>query len=141
MTPHKQIPNDNDSLDIDGIQLSFSDIKQVVNRFYEQVAVDPLLKIPFASVHDWPHHIDRLTHFWWMRFGGEGYMEARYNPALKHFEANFNRELLTQWLSLFQKTLTESLPHPKAQLWLNLATKMGEALNAKNEHLKQLQKT
>lgn len=140
MNPEKQIPKDTDFQDIDGIHLTFLDIKTVVSRFYAQVAEDPLLKVPFSSVSDWPHHIDRLTHFWWMRFGGDQYMNATYHPALKHFEANFTRTLLTQWLTLFQKTLSEALSPEKATLWLNLATQMGEALNSKNEYLNQNQK-
>lgn len=137
MTTEISTPKDTDFQDIDGIHFTFLDIKTVVSRFYAQVAEDHLLKVPFASVNDWPHHIDRLTHFWWMRFGGDQYMEAIYHPALKHFEAGFNRQFLTQWLALFQKTLRENLTEEKANLWIDLATRMGEALNAKNEYLKQ----
>lgn len=117
--------------------LSFGEIHAVVDAFYRQVAVDPLLRVPFASVHDWPEHIERMTHFWWTRLGGSPYLETRYNPVAKHFEAGFNAQFLERWLGLFEETLKKTLSDDKAQLWHALATRMGAALSAKNEYLRQ----
>lgn len=124
------------NLDASGLAFTFHDIESVVSAFYARVAVDPVLKVPFSSVQDWPHHIERLTHFWWMRFGGERYMDATYNPPLKHLEAGFNRAFLTRWLDLFREVLLEKLTPEKAAAWNKTATAMGEALSMKNEILK-----
>jgi hemoglobin len=133
MNDHRSIPKDTDYVDFDGVKFHFHEVRAVVQNFYSTVAVDPLLKVPFASVHDWPHHIERLTHFWWVRLGGEPYLEGRYNPVEKHFLAGFNPTFLKQWLTLFEITLSKLLPPEKAALWLDLATNMGRALTHKNE--------
>lgn len=126
-------PKDTDFVDFDGLKFYFHEVRSVVQDFYTNVAEDSLLKVPFASVHDWPHHIERLTHFWWVRLGGEPFLEGRYNPVEKHFLAGFNSNFLKQWLSLFSITLGKLLPPEKAGLWLDLATNMGRALSHKNE--------
>lgn len=124
------------NLDLGGLGFTFVEIETVVLTFYSRVAVDSVLKVPFSSVNDWPHHIERLTHFWWMRLGGERYMDVTYNPPLKHLEAGFNRAFLTRWLDLFREVLLEKLPTEKAAAWNKTATMMGEALSMKNDALK-----
>lgn len=122
---------------VENIDFSHQDIFSVVDSFYRQVAQDQLLKEPFKSVQDWPEHIERLTHFWWIRFGGQPYMFSQYNPILKHFYAGFNRKLLEHWLKLFQKVLDEKLTQQQANLWKEISAVMGQGLNARNEMLKK----
>jgi hemoglobin len=129
-------PNPQDSVTVNGIHLTHQDIYNVVNDFYTRVPLDPLLKVPFGSVADWPEHIDRLTQFWWTRFGGRSYMFSEYNPALKHFFAGFNRELLTRWLAIFHDTLEKHLTTEQAALWKGVSERMGEGLAIKNDYLK-----
>lgn len=133
MTSNFKTPEGQESLRLNAVDFTFLDIKNVVENFYTQVAVDPVLKVPFSTVDDWPHHIDRLTHFWWTRFGGDAYMDATYNPPEKHFLAGFNQVLLSHWLELFHRTLKSTLNPAQAQLWGSVADRMGVALNAKNE--------
>lgn len=137
MSESLMYPKDEDQVELDVVTLTFAEISAVVDAFYKQVAVDPLLSQPFSSVEDWPHHIERLTHFWWRRFGGEAYMEAHYNPPLKHFQAGFNEVFLTQWLTLFEKTMRSILTPEKADEWIAIAKSMGIALTMKNEFLKK----
>jgi hemoglobin len=92
--------------------------------------------VPFKSVGDWPEHIQRLTHFWWVRFGGRPYLFNYYNPVAKHFFAGFNRELLTRWLFIFHETLQAHLTPKQATLWKVISERMGEALFIKNELFK-----
>ena len=133
--------NDNtksrDVISINGVDFTHEDIFKVVDTFYTRVQEDSLLKVPFQSVHDWPEHIQRLTHFWWIRLGGRSYMNVSYNPVLKHFEAGFNAEFLKRWLELFHQTLKENLREDQANLWILISEKMGQALTMKNEFYKQ----
>lgn len=122
---------------LNGVEFSHEDIFRVVDDFYTRVQNDPLLQVPFESVHDWPEHIERLTHFWWTRFGGEPYLSISYNPVAKHFQAGFNREFLTHWLFLFHDTLKTKLKSEQASLWTLISERMGEALFSKNEYLKR----
>lgn len=118
---------------VNGITFNHQDIEKVVDSFYFKVQHDAILKIPFQSVHDWPEHIQRLTHFWWIKFGGKPYMFSEYNPVLKHFFAGFNEELLTRWLSIFHATLAEHLTNAQCTLWTNISDQMGRGLLMKNE--------
>jgi hemoglobin len=131
-------PRPTDAVEINGIDFTFQDIHGVVDAFYRQVGVDPLLKIPFHTVDDWPHHIVKMTHFWWIRFGGKPYLPMTYNPALKHYLAGFNAEYLARWLGLFHATMDSRLSGPQAQLWGMMADRMGMALTAKNEMYKEM---
>jgi hemoglobin len=125
--------NEPSPLQVQGISYTWNDIYQVVNSFYHQVQKDPLLKIPFRTVEDWPHHIERLTHFWWLRFGGSPYLDVRYDPVGKHFETGFNEHFLERWLELFRETLQKELKPEQAAYWFEMTQSMGVALSRNNE--------
>lgn len=127
------MPNKNEILEIGSVKFSFDDIHQVIKKFYARVEVDPNLRAPFSVVDDWPHHIERLTHFWWIRFGGSPYMDVSYNPIQKHFETGFSEILLAHWLDLFKNVMIENLTPPQVQIWSDLAGRIGSALNYNNE--------
>lgn len=137
MSIEKGHPDGQASISVNSVQFRFDDIRKVVDTFYARVATDKILGPPFSSVHDWPHHIERLTHFWWIRFGGEPYLDVTYNPVEKHFTAGFNDEFLTRWLALFQGVLDETLEPPQAKFWSDVAHRMGFALTMKNELYKE----
>ncbi|UOF01350.1 group III truncated hemoglobin [Bdellovibrio reynosensis] len=130
-------PQDDEAIIVNGISFSHKDIFDVVDDFYTRIQNDPALKVPFQSVHDWPEHIERLTHFWWARFGGRIYLFNDYNPVAKHFYAGFNRELLTRWLEIFGETLATHLKPDQAKLWKMIAERMGESLSIRNDLLKE----
>jgi hemoglobin len=119
------------------VPFTHREIHQVVDTFYARVQSDPELKIPFQSVHDWPEHIERLTHFWWLLFGGKPYMWSQYNPVIKHFYAGFTRPLLGRWLELFHSVLQENLSEEQAKHWGDQAERMGQNLAMRNEMLEQ----
>jgi len=127
------IPNDNETISVNGVQFAHRDIYVVVDDFYTRIQLDPVLQIPFQSVGDWPEHIQKLTHFWWTRFGGKPYLFNHYDPVTKHFFAGFNRELLERWLSIFHDTLRSHLNPSQAELWKLISERMGDALSMKNE--------
>jgi hemoglobin len=126
-------PNVSDAVHPNGIEFSYRDINTVVDIFYRRIAEDPILKVPFQSVHDWPDHVDRLTNFWWMKFGGKPYLFAQYNPVGKHYFAGFNSELLKRWLGIFHEVLQSQLAPKQAELWTLISERMGHALSIKNE--------
>lgn len=130
-------PHPTESVTVGSVEFSFQDINTVIDLFYEKVQHDPLLSVPFRSVHDWPHHVVRLTHFWWTRFGGSAYLQASYNPVEKHFSAGFNDDFLAHWLRLFQETLEQNLKREQADLWTLISQRMGGALSIKNEMYKE----
>jgi len=129
--------NMSDEIRINGVRFTLGDLFNVVDDFYARVQVDPILKVPFHSVHDWPDHIQRITHFWWIRFGGKPYLFAEYNPVLKHFFAGFNTVFLTQWLKLFHETLREHLNEEQSNLWKVISERMGHSLSIKNDYFKE----
>jgi hemoglobin len=120
-------------LEVNGIVFAHEDFFRVVDDFYTRIQHDPVLQVPFRSVHDWPDHIKRLTHFWWVRFGGKPYLFNHYKPVAKHFFAGFNRDFLTRWLFIFHQTLDTHLKPDQAALWKAVSERMGEALTMKNE--------
>lgn len=128
-----------------GIQFSHDDIFNVVDDFYTRIQHDELLSVPFKSVHDWPEHIKRLTHFWWIRLGGKPYMFSDYNPIPKHFFAGFNAVFLERWLNLFHETHRQHLNDEQCALWKDLSEQMGQGLSLRNEmfrkHYEESQKT
>lgn len=126
-------PDKLEFVEVNSIRFTFQEMNNVVKAFYAKVAVDDHLHGPFSIVDDWPHHILRLTHFWWIRFGGRPYMDVQYDPIGKHLESGFNEGLLEIWLDLFKEVLFETLSRPQALLWSEFAEKIGVALNRNNE--------
>lgn len=129
----EKIPLKEEVVLVSEVAFSHDDIFRVVDAFYTRIQNDPILQIPFRSVHDWPEHVKRLTHFWWIRFGGAPYLFNFYNPVAKHYFAGFNRELLARWLDIFQSTLKSQLRQDQSDLWSLIAQRMGDALAIKNE--------
>jgi len=130
-------PEPSECIEPGGVKFKHADLLRVVKSFYTRVQADQDLKIPFASVEHWPEHIDRLTHFWWAKFGGRPYMETEYDPVGKHFRAGFNEFFLERWLNLFHHTLSECLTEPQALLWKTVSERMGQSLLIRNDYLKK----
>lgn len=131
-------PSATDQVRIFDVTFTYRDIERVVDAFYKKVETDPLLQVPFSSVESWPEHIEKLTHFWWLRSGGKPYMNYRYNPPLKHFERGFSRTFLARWLELFQQTMKEYLNEDQVLVWASMSERMGESLAVRNEILVQV---
>lgn len=128
-------PSQESRVELEGITFQFKDIFNVVEDFYGQVATHKSLKVPFSSVKDWPCHVEKLSHFWWCRFGGKAYMDVLYNPPLKHLEAGFNEIFLKEWLELFHSVLEAKLSAEQARVWKGLTSRMGQFLLARNNQL------
>lgn len=122
-----------DTVTLNKMIFTHQDLFKVVDRFYAQLQNDKDLSATFNSVHDGSEHVDRLTHFWWVRFGGRPYLFSEYTPVSENFLAGFNQDVLTKWLQYFHQALKENLTDPQAHVWSNIAIKMGQMLMAKNE--------
>lgn len=133
----ENIPGPQEFISLNKVNFTHQDIFSVVDDFYSRIQKDPILKVPFETVEDWPEHVKRLTHFWWIKFGGRPYMKAEYNPPQKHFLAGFNEQLLSRWLSIFHDTLQTHLTLEQSELWKQISNRMGDALTMKNEILKE----
>lgn len=129
----KSIPDSSAVVTLNGVSFSHGEIFRVVDEFYTRIQNDPVLKVPFQSVHDWPEHIERLTHFWWIRLGGKPYLFSHYSPVAKHFFAGFNEEFLARWLDIFRETLRANLDSAQSTLWGEIAGNIGNVLSIKNE--------
>ncbi len=129
----QDLPGENELISVSGVHFRHRDVFNVVDDFYTRIQLDPILKVPFESVGDWPEHIQRLTHFWWVRFGGRPYLFNHYNPVTKHFFAGFNRELLTRWLAIFHDTLQSNLKPDQIKIWKLISERLGDGLFMKNE--------
>lgn len=127
----------NESVALNGIEFYHRDIAAVVDTFYRRVEHDPVLKVPFDSVLDWPEHIERMTHFWWTKFGGFPYLDTYYDPVTKHYRAGFNTAFLARWLGLFHEVLRETLSSEQAELWEIISIRMGQGLTMKNDMYKR----
>lgn len=127
------IPAPDSLITVNGITFTHGDIYKVIHNFYTRIQQDSILSVSFRSVHDWPEHIQRLTQFWWIRFGGRPYMFSEYNPVVKHFYAGFNESLLQRWLGIFQQTLNDNLTPEQSHLWNMISQRIGQSLLIKNE--------
>ena len=122
---------------VNGVEIAHDDLLLVIEDFYARIQRDTVLQKPFESVEDWPEHIQKLTHFWWVRFGGEPYLFNHYDPVAKHFFAGFNRDLLKRWLITFHETLQTHLTAEQTAVWGLVSERMGEALSMKNDLFKR----
>lgn len=130
---NENIPSPDETVVVRGVSFTHEDLFRVVDDFYSRIQKDPVLQVPFRSVHDWPEHVQRLIHFWWSRFGGRVYLFNYYRPVEKHFFAGFDRSLLKRWLDIFHETLQSHLKPEQVETWRSISEKLGEALAMKND--------
>ena len=105
-----------------------SRIAVLVDRFYENVRVDPLLGPVFnAAVHDWDEHKRTLTSFWCsVALRVNSY---RGNPMAVHrMQPGIRTEHFERWLSLWKTTTREVLDESDAKLMLEHADRIGRSL-------------
>ena len=89
-----------------------SEIKILVDKFYQKVNQDSLLAPVFAHV-DWPHHLPIMYRFWSSMLLGEQSYQG--NPFQKHVPLPLKADHFDQWLKLFEATVDENFEGDKAQ--------------------------
>lgn len=101
---------------------------RVVDDFYGRVQHHPTLAEPFKRVQDWPEHIARLSHFWWITLGGERYRNDQYHVLAKHMPIGITDALVDDWLALFRATLEDHLAPEQAEFWYGYADQLGQSI-------------
>ncbi|SFC68445.1 hemoglobin [Parapedobacter composti] len=94
--------------------IELNDIKLLVDRFYEKVRGDELLKDIFNEVIQdrWPLHLDKMYRFWQTVLLDEiTYSGA---PFLPHAKLPVDKQHFDRWLLLFNETVDELFIGEKA---------------------------
>lgn len=111
------------------LSLEESDLRPLVERFYERVRADALLGPIFgAAVHDWDDHHRRLVDFW----SSVMFTSGRYkgNPVALHLihADSLTPERFARWLALWRETSDELLPAEAAAALQAKAARIAESL-------------
>ena len=109
------------------VELTTTQLAQLVDRFYDKVQVHPRLGPVFnAAVDDWPGHKQLLTSFWSsVALGTRSY---RGNPMAKHRGHPIDAGHFDQWLALWRETADELLAPEHAQQLHDYAERIGRSL-------------
>jgi hemoglobin len=114
-----------------------SDLKLIVENFYEKARIDELLGGVFvAAVEDdhWPAHFERVTDFWNSAlFDAQSY---RGSTFAQHANLPVEKKHFERWLSLFAQTVREHFAGPIAEDALHRATVMGTLFESKISYLR-----
>lgn len=97
-----------------------SDVKQLIDLFYEKVRADEVIGYIFNEVAqvDWTHHLPIMYAFWEFLLldNADAY---RGNPIQKHLDLHQKHRLKAEhfdrWLALFQASVDELFEGPSAE--------------------------
>ncbi len=104
-------------------------IRSVVVEFYRRARLDDQLGPVFeAHIHEWDEHLERMTDFWsaaLLRTGRYSGNPVERHRAVRELEAgHFDR-----WMTLFEATVRDLCPSPKAEAFFVRAQRMREGLS------------
>ena len=104
--------------------LDESRLAMLVDRFYDEVRVDPLLGPVFNPVvDDWDAHKVLMTSFWATVALRTGHY--RGNPLAKHQPLPIGVDHFQRWLALWRETALELLDADSAGLMTGYAERIG----------------
>ncbi|MBO6516667.1 MAG: group III truncated hemoglobin [Bacteroidia bacterium] len=116
-----------------------SEVKQMVDSFYEQVNLDPLLSPvfnDFANV-DWESHLPRMYSFWEsVLFAKQGF---KGRPFQKHIPLPIKAEHFDRWVTLFVNNIDHQFEGPVAEEAKLRARSIAHIFQTKLKHLNRLQ--
>ena len=84
-----------------------TDVRLLVDKFYEKVRQDDLLAPVFEPVigDEWEHHLGRMTDFWsTLLLYTKKFSDY---PLTKHLPLDLTKEHFDRWLLLFHSTVDE----------------------------------
>ncbi|PLW89878.1 group III truncated hemoglobin [Mucilaginibacter sp.] len=115
--------------------LSLTDIKLLVDTFYERIQKNELLGPIFNEriKDNWPEHLDKMYRFW-QTVLLEEYTYGR--PFPPHAQMPIDEQHFDQWLALFTKTVDELFTGDKAVEAKWRASKMATMFQSKLAYLK-----
>ena len=93
--------------------LNITDVKQLVDTFYEKVREDELLNPIFNNLiqEHWPEHLEKMYRFWQTILLEEHTYFG--NPFVPHAKLPVKKEHFDRWLQLFTVTQTINLMEKK----------------------------
>lgn len=109
-------------------------IRTVVDRFYDKLLVDPLIKHFFVDL-DLQHHLPRIAAFWEMiLLGNPGYTTNVTNVHLRLNEQKpMSKEHFDRWLEHFEATVNDLHEGPKAEEAISRARSIAIVMRIKIE--------
>jgi hemoglobin len=114
------------------IALSRCQIEKVVKHFYARVRTDDVLGPLFIGILSkdaaiWEAHEAKIANFWANAILHERSYDG--NPMLVHSGISaIEPSMFTNWLALFDETLSDHLPTDLALQWSTLAHRIGRGL-------------
>ena len=115
---------------------SLSDIKLLVDQFYEKVKTDPLLSPIFHAViqNKWPEHLEKMYRFWQtVLLEEQTYFGGPFPP---HARLPINQEHFDRWLELWSSVVDDNFSGEKAEETKWRAGKMATLFLSKIEYYK-----
>lgn len=115
---------------------SMTEVKQMVDSFYDKVNQDDLLGPifnDFANV-SWDKHLDIMYNFW----GSMVFKEAKYSgkPFDKHLPLPIESKHFDRWLSLFNENMDAQFEGANAELFKERAKSIGLIFDYKIKSLR-----
>ena len=116
--------------------ISITDIKLLVDTFYNKVREDELLADLFNNkIGDrWPEHLEKMYRFWQTVLLEEHTYHG--SPFLPHAKLPVNLEHFERWLTLFNKTVDDLFEGEKAERAKWQGQRMAEMFHSKIEYYK-----
>jgi len=116
---------------------TLDDIKQLVNRFYDQVRADVLLGPVFeARIRNrWPQHLEKMYTFWQTVLLDERTYDG--SPFPPHAQLPIGHQHFAQWMQLFTATIDEIFAGDKTEEAKWRAARMAEMFEMKLAHYQQ----
>lgn len=114
------------------IPITRPQIEEVVKHFYARVRMDPVLGPLFIGILStdpeiWHTHEAKIANFWANAILHERSYDG--NPMLVHSGISaIEPDMFTNWLALFDHTLSAKLPPDIALQWSTLAHRIGRGL-------------
>lgn len=111
------------------------DIELIVNRFYDKVKEDELLRPFFSDIIkiDWNKHIPIMCDFWENLLFYTGQYEG--NPMAKHHNihqvSRLKMEHFRRWQTLFTETVKENFEGANAKKIIEKASNIGTVMQMK----------
>lgn len=115
---------------------TLSDIKLLVDTFYDRVREDELIGPIFDRVVQdrWPGHLEKMYRFWQTVLLSEHTYQG--SPFPPHSKLPIEKEHFDRWLSLFSETLRELFSGEKADEALWRAEKMAQMFQFKIDYFR-----
>ncbi|MFZ1321747.1 MAG: group III truncated hemoglobin [Ignavibacteria bacterium] len=111
------------------------DIKVLIDKFYEQIIVDPVIGFIFTDVIElsWEKHIPIMNSFWNSILLGETTYSG--NPMIKHIELNklvpLKKIHFDRWTELWESTVHEYFDGSMADQAVSKAKNIAQIMQRK----------